>query len=208
MKKAKKYIKNNKKMLISVLFFLLCFILITILVFQGYFEYIDTTIHSYILTIRNDSLTRLFNIITEFGGANFLLATSISSFIILKRKKISLLLLTNLIISFILNETIKSIFIRERPVGINLINEVGYSFPSGHSMVSLSFYVLIIYLIFKNTHNKLIKIITSIIFSILILSIGFSRIYLGVHYFSDIIAGFLVATIYLILFINIIKEKK
>lgn len=207
MEKFKNYIKSKKKMLFSIIFLLICFILMAVLVFTGKFTYIDTYIHSYILKIRGDNLTSFFNLVTEFGGATFLLAISVLSVLILKSKKISILLLINLFSAFLLNETVKSIFMRERPTGINLISETGYSFPSGHSMVSLAFYGLIIYLILKNNSNKTIKIITPIIGLVLVILIGFSRIYLGVHYFSDVITGFLLGTIYLILFINFIKEK-
>ena len=207
MEKFKNFIKSKKKMLFSIIFLLICFILMAVLVFTGKFTYIDTYIHSYILKIRGDYLTSFFNLVTEFGGATFLLAISVLSVLILKSKKISILLLINLASAFLLNETVKSIFMRERPTGINLISETGYSFPSGHSMVSLAFYGLIIYLILKNNSNKIIKIITPIIGLVLVILIGFSRIYLGVHYFSDVITGFLLGTIYLILFINFIKEK-
>ena len=125
-----------------------------------------------------------------------------------KNKKISLYILINLVCSFILNETFKSIFLRTRPVGINLIEASGYSYPSGHSMVALSFYGFIGYLLYKKYNNKNIKtfLITSTIF--LILVVGFSRIYLGVHYLTDVIAGFILGLIYLPLYIKIIKLEK
>lgn len=72
-------------------------------------------------------------------------------------------------------------------------------------MVSAGFYGLIIYLIAKKVKNKWIKYTSCILLSILILLIGLSRVYLGVHYPSDVIGGFLVSIIYLIMIINIIK---
>ena len=114
----------------------------------------------------------------------------------------------NLTCAFLTNEITKSIFTRSRPIGINLIDETGFSYPSGHSMVSLSFYGFITYLLLKNCKNNLIKTIIIISSIILISLVGFSRIYLGVHYLSDVIGGFLLATIYLNLYINIIKLEK
>lgn len=72
-------------------------------------------------------------------------------------------------------------------------------------MVSAGFYGLIIYLIAKKVKNKWIKYISCTLLSVLILLIGLSRIYLGVHYPSDVIGGFLVSIIYLIMIVNIIK---
>lgn len=72
-------------------------------------------------------------------------------------------------------------------------------------MVSAGFYGLIIYLIAKKVKNKWIKYTSCTLLSILILLIGLSRVYLGVHYPSDVIGGFLVSIIYLIMIINIIK---
>ena len=72
-------------------------------------------------------------------------------------------------------------------------------------MVSAGFYGLIIYLIAKKVKNKWIKYTSCTLLSVLILLIGLSRIYLGVHYPSDVIGGFLVSIIYLIMIVNIIK---
>lgn len=72
-------------------------------------------------------------------------------------------------------------------------------------MVSTAFYGLLIYIIYKKIDNKYLKSILIILLSILILCIGISRIYLGVHYTSDVLAGFLISICYLILFTNAIK---
>lgn len=93
-----------------------------------------------------------------------------------------------------------------------LVQEKGYSFPSGHSFVAVAFYGFLIYLIITSNWNKKVKIVSSLFLTVLILLIGISRIYLGVHYPSDVTAGFIGGTIYLIIFIEIIKgvvyEKK
>lgn len=82
----------------------------------------------------------------------------------------------------------------------------GYSFPSGHSMISAAFYGFLIYLIYKKVKNKKFKITLIIVLSILIVSIGISRIYLGVHYTSDVLAGFTVSVSYLIIYTSIVKK--
>ena len=73
-------------------------------------------------------------------------------------------------------------------------------------MVSIAYYGFIIYLIQKHIKNKKIKNILTIVISINIILIGFSRIYLGVHYPTDIIAGFCLGITYLITFINLLSS--
>ena len=95
---------------------------------------------------------------------------------------------------------------RPRPTEFRLIEETGYSFPSGHSMISLAFYGYLIYLIYKYINNKHLKRILIIILSTLICIIGVSRIYLGVHYTSDVLGGFLISIAYLIIYIELINK--
>lgn len=103
---------------------------------------------------------------------------------------------------------LKHIVQRPRPTEFRIIDETGYSFPSGHSMVSAAFYGFLIYLIYKNVKNKYLKWGIIILLSIIVITIGISRIYLGVHYTSDVLAGYLISISYLIIFTSIIKNLK
>ena len=154
----------------------------------------------------HSSLTPIIKVITFFGGVIFLLPFSLILFIIIKNKKTGLLIGANLIIIAILNQLLKFILQRPRPTEFRIINESGYSFPSGHSMVSMAFYGFLIYLIYKNVKNKCLKVSLISILSFLIVMIGISRIYLGVHYTSDVLAGFLISISYLVLYINLTKK--
>ena len=208
MKKIIKYLKRNKSFSITFGVFLGLFIILSLLICTGYIDHIDNIIHSYILKIRSEKLTSVFKIITNFAGASFLLAISLILLILTKKKIYPLFILINTSSSFLVNELMKNIFIRHRPVGIGLILEKGYSYPSGQSMVSLAFYGFITYLLFKKYRNKVVRIILFLTFSIIILLIGFSRIYLGVHYLSDVIGGFLLAISYLLIYIKVINMEK
>mgnify|MGYP003299002075 CR=1 FL=1 len=106
-----------------------------------------------------------------------------------------------------LNQTAKIAFGRARPEDINLIIESGFSFPSGHSMVSLAFYGFFIYLLYHQKWSKIKRLLTCIPLVILVFMIGLSRIYLGVHYASDVLAGFALAMAYLIIFIKLFYKK-
>ena len=90
----------------------------------------------------------------------------------------------------VLNALLKHIFQRARPEALHLVEAWGYSFPSGHAMVSLCFYGMIAFLISRNIHSWRGRIAIGAIAVLLISGIGISRIYLGVHYPSDVIAGY------------------
>ena len=101
-----------------------------------------------------DWVTPLMKIITFFGGPVCLIGITIVLFIVIKRKKVGILIGVNLIIVTILNQLLKFILQRPRPTEYRIIDESGYSFPSGHSMASMAFYGFLIYLIYKNISNK------------------------------------------------------
>lgn len=148
-----------------------------------------------------DFATPIAKFITNFGGPIFLSTICIILFIIIKNKKIGLSIIMNIASIAILNQVLKKILQRPRPTEFRIIEETGYSFPSGHSMVSMAFYGYLIYLIYKYIKNKYVKCISIVLLSILICSIGISRIYLGVHYTSDVLGGFLISVSYLIIYI-------
>lgn len=154
----------------------------------------------------SDFATPIAKFITNFGGAIFLITLTVILFILIKNKKIGLSIFSNLLIITVLNQLLKRILQRPRPTEFRIIEETGYSFPSGHSMVSMAFYGYLIYLIYKYVKNKYVKWILIVLLSILICSIGVSRIYLGVHYTSDVLGGFLVSISYLVLFISTVNK--
>ena len=154
----------------------------------------------------SDFTTPIAKFITNFGGAIFLIVVTIVLFILIKNKKIRLSIFSNLVIITILNQLLKRILQRPRPTEYRIIEETGYSFPSGHSMISMAFYGYLIYLIYKYAKNKYIKWISIVLLSILICAIGISRIYLGVHYTSDVLGGFLISISYLIIYISAVNK--
>lgn len=150
--------------------------------------------------------TPIAKFITNFGGAIFVISLTTILFFVIKDKKIGISIIANLGIVTILNQIIKFIMQRPRPTEFRIIEETGYSFPSGHSMVSLAFYGYLVYLIYKYINNKHLKRTLIIILSILICVIGVSRIYLGVHYTSDVLGGFLISLAYLIIYIDLVNK--
>lgn len=111
----------------------------------------------------------------------------------------------NFIGVYLLNFLIKNIIERPRPVGINLITESGFSFPSGHAMVSMAFYSYLAYLLNKKIPQKYHILVYAIIF-LLVVFVSITRIYLGVHYASDVVAGIILGLFFVINFITISKK--
>ena len=154
----------------------------------------------------SDFATPIAKFITNFGGAIFLIILTILLLVVLKNKKVGLSICINLVVVTILNQLLKRLLQRPRPTEFRIIEETGYSFPSGHSMVSMAFYGYLIYLIYRFVKNKYLKWISIVLLSLLICLIGISRIYLGVHYTSDVLGGFLISISYLVIYISAVNK--
>ena len=198
----KRYLK--KKRFYIILVSLIILLILTILVLKKGVLNIDSNSYNFIKNnFINDSLTPYIKIFTNLGGALILIIMSILIMFFIKDKKVSIAIIVNLVIVFLLNQGLKLIFQRARPDNVNwLVDEIGYSFPSGHAMVSMAFYGFLIYLTYKLI-NKKYKWFLIVLLSIIIIFVGISRIYLGVHYLSDILAGFLISLVYLIIFVSL-----
>ena len=206
----KKEVKTNKKKVINknLVFSAIClclFAILTVLIVIDITDPIDAAIESIIIGIRNDSLTKIMISITNIGSAYSLIVITIliTLFAIIKNKRLPIHTILNLIFVFLTSQVFKLIFHRHRPTGLFLVSASGYSYPSGHTMVSFAFFAFIAIALCEKINNKLIKILLKIGITILVLSIGFSRIYLGVHHTTDIIAGYLLGAAYLFIFIDI-----
>ena len=139
--------------------------------------------------------------ITELGSVKwitfFVIATAIG---MLMKKKYSLAIFItgSSGIGALFNMWLKWLFKRERPDILPLINEESYSFPSGHAMGSFIFYGSLAFVIIHLVHKKSRQWIGIVVNLILILIIGLSRIYLGVHFPSDIVGGYLAGAAWLL----------
>lgn len=160
--------------------------------------------------IRNVSSvkTAFYKGVTFCASGYCLVIVALLLLILFKDKlKASLVMIDLCVSAIVSNFILKPIFHRDRP-SYMMISESGYSFPSSHSFIALAFYGLLIYFIYESGFSKNIKIISISFLSLLIVMIGISRIYLGVHYPSDVLAGFIGGAIYLMLFIEIFNVLK
>lgn len=184
-------------------------IVVTINVKNGRILELDLNIYKFFSeNIINDKLTPIVKVITHIGGAKIVFVLTVLAIILIKGLKNKLFLLTGIVGTAGLNVVLKHIVQRERPNINRLIPEKGYSFPSGHSMMSMAFYGMLIFLIFKYVKNTALKWTLIVILTILLSTIGITRIYLGVHYPSDVIGGFLVSLTYLFILTEIYNKVK
>ena len=185
---------------------LFVFLFLSFLLITNNLNYFDSVIYEKII-YQNDYLTILFNSITEFGDAIILIMLTLLFLLVIKNNKYGFLIAINLILSFLTGTIVKLFFLRNRPIKNVLTDTIGTSFPSSHSLVSTAFYGLLIYFVYQKIDNKLLKTIIILALSLLILLIMYSRVYLGAHYVSDVIAGFSLGISFLIIFIDKFVSK-
>ena len=199
-----------KKLSLSVLLiiglFILCLwvlFIMTDMIFEDKNFSFDEKVFALIKPWVSTTHTSIMQVITFIGSQNFLLPANIlliGFYLFFKRNKtmafkIAAISITSVVAMFL----IKFFLRRERPL-VPLIAKVhGYSFPSGHTFTSVTFYGIIAYIIYKNVQNKFLKWLLIILLIMLIILVGFSRVYLRLHYASDVVASFCLGLIWLVL---------
>ncbi|MBP9716991.1 MAG: phosphatase PAP2 family protein [Candidatus Levybacteria bacterium] len=154
--------------------------------------FLDSLITNLIYAFRSDSVTSLMLFFTSLGSGLALISLSIIMILYIGtvRRKDVAIYLGILYSGILVNVLLKFLYQRPRPENLPLIHENSLSFPSAHAMNSFLFFAALSYFIFRETNNKKITLIVSLISIVIILFIGISRIYLGVHYPSDVVGGF------------------
>lgn len=159
-------------------------------------------------------MTLLMEFVSFVGSAPvviMLVLTAMFIFYFVLRERVSAMILFVVVAgSHALNELLKSVFERERPDLYRLVEESGYSFPSGHSMAALSLYATLTILLWPHIPTRFGKIALLIFSTAMILLMGLSRVYLGVHYPSDVVGGYLASASWLVMIILIYRifQKK
>lgn len=193
----------KKQHMIAVLC-LVGFIGIMLLVLFHQISWFDESVYHLIYGNHNKLFDNFFIHFTKIG--NTLPTIIIAGIIILlfRQRKDQAIVASSLASTVGLNQLIKHIIRRPRPpMDRRLIRQGGYSFPSGHSMAALCVYGVLIYFCFTKIKNKKLKIACISLLTLMILLIGISRIYVGVHYPSDVLGGYLLSIGILIIDISI-----
>jgi len=169
----------------------------------------DLKILDMIATHRSERNTRIMSLFTILATHEFLIPANlslISYFLFIRRRswfsiRIASIALSSLGLMFWL----KHLFKRKRPFG-PLQKAKGLSFPSGHAIMSVTFYGLLIYITSQTVKDKPLKWLLIISFVLLIQLIGFSRVYLRAHYASDVAVGYIVGTCWLLVSLEVLKR--
>lgn len=163
-------------------------------------KWIDNEVYEFIYSSESFITTSIMLGFTKIGEVWAMIALSllVVAYLMLKKLKIEALFFAlSMILSGTLNPLLKNIFDRERPTLLRLIDITGFSFPSGHAMGSTAFFGSLAYIMGKNNNHYKPYLIGLCVFSILMIST--SRVYLGVHYPTDIIAGMIGGVICILL---------
>lgn len=196
--------KKNLWLIVLIGLFIIDLILVKTSLIDGF----DNLIYQVIIALKSDNMTSFFKFITFLASTKFIIFANIMLIIYMiwkKRYDLSLVTICS-IASVVINNLVKLIIQRDRPLDIALIEETFYSFPSGHAMISICFYGSLIYLFMRN--KPMYHRLRSYILGIIIFLVGVSRIYLGVHFASDVIGGYLLGSIVVWMIIIIRKHIK
>lgn len=144
--------------------------------------------------LRTPALNQIVRLITRLGDSIIQTGTTvvIMAFLILRKHyKVGIWFGVSVLFgAHFLNQMVKDFFMRPRPTEIaHLIAQDGYSFPSGHAMGTMIIYMGLLYIILRYTDLRWVHHLARLLCPLIIIVVGVSRIYLGVHFVSDVLAG-------------------
>ena len=184
---------KDKKMLLIILLSVL-FIVDLVIILTGNASVIDNNVYNFIIGFKNSSLTAVLKAVTFLASTKFIIVATllIFAYTLIRKRYLLTPMVVSPIIHVLSNQGVKHLVRRARPdKALWLVQESGFSFPSGHTMISIFFYGTIIYLV--NKYDVKFKTQISSVCIALMVLVGISRIYLGVHYATDVIGGYLLA---------------
>jgi undecaprenyl-diphosphatase len=171
------------------------FVLIAVLIHDRQLDWFDQTIIGWIQGLESPAFTYVLKGFTFIGSGKIIaiLVPLIALFLYFRlgHRRELYFFIGVIIGSALLNETLKLIFHRVRPTIHRIIDATGYSFPSGHSMAAFTLYGVVAFLIWRNLSTSLQRKLVLFFSLVMVLAIGISRIYLGVHYPSDVLGAYL-----------------
>ncbi|MEO6489112.1 MAG: phosphatase PAP2 family protein [Ferruginibacter sp.] len=214
---TKKIIATVKVLSVELLVLLVAFIasFVTVLffiklIFLDKKDHFDLHVFDLISPFVSHNMTIVMNFFTFFGGQYFLipanLALIVYTFFIAKDRWFSIKIVSVALSSLLLMFFLKFVFKRPRPL-IPLLEQVGgLSFPSGHAFMSFAFFGLLIYMAYKKIKDPWLRYFFMLFFFLMTTFVGFSRVYLRVHYASDVLVGFSLSLIWLVISLAILAK--
>lgn len=187
------------------------FALLALIVNAGGVEAFDSAIIAAVQGREADGWTAVAILLSELGSTIGVIAICVAillllAFVLGHRAEL-VLFVAAVGGAVLLNQLLKLVFRRERPDLHRLVEETGFSFPSGHAMAAFALYAAAAYLLWRHIRHATGRIVLIAIASLMIAGIGLSRIYLGVHYPSDVVAGYVASGVWLIVAIALWKRR-
>ncbi|ARD49682.1 hypothetical protein SporoP37_08610 [Sporosarcina sp. P37] len=182
-------------------------------IFTGLFAFIARAIHLHTINSFDEpiidfvqgaeapwltSVMKMFTTIGSTSAVAFISLMALGLLLWKKHRAQAMLFIAVIAGTGILNQVLKFIFKRQRPDFNRLIEIGGYSFPSGHTMMAFSLYTILAYIVWRNLMHSWTRVVIPLAAGVMIVMIAVSRIYLGVHFPSDIVGGVLASALWLI----------
>lgn len=203
------YYQNWSRGFRYFIWFAIGFVAIALLVSINKVASFDNFIIHIVQSAESPGLTLLAKGLSLIGSSKIAIGISIVTmallYFLLKHRLELILFLWVGLGSQLLNTLMKLLFHRERPNLHRIVEEIGYSFPSGHSMGAFSLYGVIAYLLWRHLRRRHQRILLILFAVFMTGGIGWSRIYLGVHYPSDVIGGYVASCAWLMLSIGLFE---
>lgn len=155
----------------------------------------DRSVTAWVLSFRNEGLTAFFQFMTNMGDliAYSVISVVIGAYFYIRHRSWRFVAQTLLVLllSTLCNVVLKRVINRARPTLEHLVSVNTQSYPSGHSMSAMAFYGFLIYLCFQMNMHRVARALLIMVLGCVVLAVGLSRIYLGVHFPSDVAAGYI-----------------
>lgn len=178
------------------------FVYLLVAVLKGKPMRIDGLCHSlFVEKLRSPALTVVMKAVSNLASVPFIAGTLLTAFVWAPCRLQVILIAINVGTISAIDQLLKVLVHRSRPRGFCLVDAPGLSFPSGHSMAAVAFYGYGIWLVQSSACGISPSVLVNMALVCVILTIGVSRIYLGVHYASDVLGGFCLAFVWLVLFV-------
>ncbi|GAB6471712.1 MULTISPECIES: phosphatase PAP2 family protein [Bacillus cereus group] len=194
--------KLHQYELICIALLLAVFGIVAWRVHAGGVTVMDTYVRGLVKGVQTEESFAFFSHYTKLGSAIGIVTTLIISLLVFWRKRYYAAMIVypmGILTTHLVNKGIKEIMKRDRPSLNETLDALGYSFPSGHAMLSIMTFGFLAYIIAANLKSVTGKYVITLFMGIVIVSIGLSRVILNVHYPTDILAGYCVGGILLIM---------